>query len=397
MNTRFILMNCGLSSHQADWNWPNVRSPFLRIYYVAEGRATVEIGGKRHPLTPGHLYLIPAYVTHNDNCNGLFTHYYAHVYEDSQFLHGYVDRLAVPFEVVASGLERRLFERLVRINPGKQLVQTDPKEYDNNRNLLRSLTVSKEESTATAIENEGIICILLSRFLSNASAKGDIHDDRIEKALSHIRLNIMENIDIGTVADSLGLSKDYFIRLFQKEVGTTPAHYIVTKKVERAELMLVTEDVPIKNIAYALSFQDNSYFNRVFKKYTGMTPLDYKRQFFSIGEPGRQEGHWQVPGGEGRRRLHPPHQLRGHDPRCDGRDERRGGPSGHEESVGDDRGGCLGLPESHELDARRPRLLQGRRLLGPLPQPGRDAHDHDAGQHRQGAWPGDAARGRVDS
>lgn len=72
------------------------------------------------------------------------------------------------------------------------------------------------------------------------------------------------------------LSKDHFIRLFKQETGSTPLKYIIQKKIEKAQLILVTEDISVKNLAYKLSFEDYSYFNRVFKKTTGITPKEYK-------------------------------------------------------------------------------------------------------------------------
>jgi AraC-like DNA-binding protein len=73
------------------------------------------------------------------------------------------------------------------------------------------------------------------------------------------------------------ISKDHFIRLFKKETGMTPVQYISQKKIEKAQLLLVTEEMPIKEIAFLLSYEDHSYFNRLFKKITGETPQEYRR------------------------------------------------------------------------------------------------------------------------
>ena len=48
-------------------------------------------------------------------------------------------------------------------------------------------------------------------------------------------------------------------------------------KIEKAQLLLVTEEMPIKEIAFQLSYEDHSYFNRLFKKITGETPQEYRR------------------------------------------------------------------------------------------------------------------------
>ena len=56
----------------------------------------------------------------------------------------------------------------------------------------------------------------------------------------------------------------------------TPLKFINQKKIERAQLLLVTQPVSVKNIALALAYEDFSYFNRLFKKTTGFTPKDYR-------------------------------------------------------------------------------------------------------------------------
>ena len=53
----------------------------------------------------------------------------------------------------------------------------------------------------------------------------------------------------------------------------------VQKKIEKAQLMLVTSNMPVKNIASSLAFDNYSYFNRLFKKMTGVTPQEYRSSY----------------------------------------------------------------------------------------------------------------------
>ena len=52
--------------------------------------------------------------------------------------------------------------------------------------------------------------------------------------------------------------------------------YINKKKIESGQLLLLTSDKPVKEIAYTLGFNDHSYFIRLFKKLVGVTPLEYR-------------------------------------------------------------------------------------------------------------------------
>lgn len=116
----------------------------------------------------------------------------------------------------------------------------------------------------------------MSKFIAEATAKIPSLDNRIEKAIKYIRKEIFGNIDIDTLSQMCCMSKDHFIRLFKKEVGVTPINYINHKKIEQAQLMLLTKQSNVKEVAYRLSFSDDAYFSRLFKKITGMTPNKYR-------------------------------------------------------------------------------------------------------------------------
>ena len=57
----------------------------------------------------------------------------------------------------------------------------------------------------------------------------------------------------------------------------TPLQYINQKKIEKAQLMLIISDKSIKDIAYELSFDNISYFYRLFRRLTGIPPSRYKK------------------------------------------------------------------------------------------------------------------------
>ena len=126
--------------------------------------------------------------------------------------------------------------------------------------------------------SRGIVYQLLAPFFRTAHIKSVVTDDRIRKAITYIRNHISDDLCIDKVAETLCVSKNYFIRIFKKETGTTPANFIIQRKIEKAQLLLVTNDLPVKQTSYLVGFEDFSYFNRVFKKITGMTPNEYRRE-----------------------------------------------------------------------------------------------------------------------
>ncbi|MCI7688086.1 MAG: AraC family ligand binding domain-containing protein, partial [Prevotella sp.] len=95
-------LNVGYAQHYGDWNWKNIRSPFARLYLVTEGSASIELPTGTYTLTPGHLYLIPAFTTHSYVCDGFFAHYYIHIYENNPDGQGILADWEFPVEVEAA-------------------------------------------------------------------------------------------------------------------------------------------------------------------------------------------------------------------------------------------------------------------------------------------------------
>lgn len=274
-----LVLNVGLAVHNADWNWKNVNSPFTRLYYVTEGSAQIELPDGIYTLSPKHMYFIPAFTIHTNICKSNFVHYYLHIYEDHYSDNDWLDHWKFPVEIEATDLDLALFKRLCEINPHMTLQKSDPTTYDNNPTLMQNLIKNRQRAFCDKVESRGIVFQLLSRFFKQGQSKIEMEDNRIAKTVLYIRKHLNEAIELKKLAEISCLSKDHFIRLFKKELGTTPLQYINQKKIEKAQLLLITEELAVKEIAFQLAFDDYSYFNRLFKKTTGVTPQEYRRLY----------------------------------------------------------------------------------------------------------------------
>lgn len=274
-----LVLNVGLAVHNADWNWKNVNSPFTRLYYVTEGSAQIELPDGIYTLSPKHMYFIPAFTIHTNICKSNFVHYYLHIYEDHYSDNDWLDHWKFPVEIEATDLDLALFKRLCEINPHMTLQKSDPTTYDNNPTLMQNLIKNRQRAFCDKVESRGIVFQLLSRFFKQGQSKIEMEDNRIAKTVLYIRKHLNEAIELEKLAEISCLSKDHFIRLFKKELGTTPLQYINQKKIEKAQLLLITEELAVKEIAFQLAFDDYSYFNRLFKKITGVTPQEYRRLY----------------------------------------------------------------------------------------------------------------------
>lgn len=260
-----LVLNVGLAIQDADWNWKNVSSPFSRLYYVTEGEAKIQFADGIYTLHPNHLYFIPAFTRHTYICNSRFVHYYLHIYDDHKSDEGWLELWNFPFEIPTGKWELQLFERLCEINPHMSLQKSDPSTYDNNLTLMKSLMKNRQRAFCDKVESRGIVLQLLARLFKQAKSKIETKDNRIVKSVLYIHRHIGETISLNTLAENACLSKDHFIRLFKSEMNMTPLQYINQKKIEKAQLLLITEALSVKEISFRLAFDDYSYFNRLFK------------------------------------------------------------------------------------------------------------------------------------
>lgn len=278
-NPDLILLNVGFSEPNANWNWEDINSPFARIYYVKTGKAKTKINGKEYILEPDYLYFIPPFTLHDDISDGTFSLFYIHFYEKTINKESLFDKYTFPIGIKASPLDLILTERLLNINPERHLHNIDPQLYDNPPTFSHYIAENKKMPLHTVMETQGILLRFVSRFTEFRQIKAIDKDIRINKCLQYIHENTDKYISIGELASIACMSENHFIRLFKREMGCTPLKYINSKKIEKAQLLLLTSDVPIREIALELSMDNISYFNRIFKEYMGKTPGEYKKLF----------------------------------------------------------------------------------------------------------------------
>ena len=100
---------------------------------------------------------------------------------------------------------------------------------------------------------------------------------RIEKVKKYIDEHLNSNLSILILAGQHHISESHFKKWFKEQVGITPMDYIQRRKIERAKNTLSQDRaVSIIDIAFDLNFSSSQYFATVFKKYAGITPLEYR-------------------------------------------------------------------------------------------------------------------------
>lgn len=88
--------------------------------------------------------------------------------------------------------------------------------------------------------------------------------------------NLSENIKLEDLAALAGLSSYHFSRKFKSDLGIAPHAYVLSRRIDRAKSLLNGSRLPLKLVAAECGFTDQSHFSRVFRKFLGVTPNDFR-------------------------------------------------------------------------------------------------------------------------
>lgn len=102
------------------------------------------------------------------------------------------------------------------------------------------------------------------------------YKSEIDLAIDYIQRNYTYKITLNSIASSVNLSPSYLCRTFKSQVGTTITNYINELRMQKAKELLLSNACTVKEISIRVGIDDPLYFSRLFKKYYGLPPSEYK-------------------------------------------------------------------------------------------------------------------------
>lgn len=112
-----------------------------------------------------------------------------------------------------------------------------------------------------------------------AKEKGRRYSARTESVIHYIQIHLHENISLADAAAAAGISPCHLSRAFRAETGQSIVDFIQQERIKAAKNMLIYSDATLAAISQYLAFSTQSYFIKIFKKYEGITPGEYRRQY----------------------------------------------------------------------------------------------------------------------
>ncbi len=110
------------------------------------------------------------------------------------------------------------------------------------------------------------------------SVAGKVPEDDVELAQSFIRSHLSEDLSLEQIAGQIHMSPDYMTKKFKKSCGMTVMEYVIWCRIQLACELLQQTSLPINDVADRVGIPNYTYFTRLFKRCTNMTPSEYRRQ-----------------------------------------------------------------------------------------------------------------------
>ena len=278
------ILNIELFTVGTEWNHQNVSNPYSRLYFITKGFGWIRHHDREFKLSPGNLYLIPCYTTVDMSCPESFTHYYVHFTSRLQTGLDIFSMLECGYQASTSGtlINQRVFDRLLKLNPGKELTEYNATKPIYQQVLQRTLSLDKKKSPGNIFETNAIMRLLFSAFFTNYSHPKVINTlhglKRFENVMEYIQDHIDTPMTIPQLAKIANLNPTYFSNLFSKLVGISPLQYVNKRRIEKSQELLLGTDKSLYEIAHEIGLNDEYYFSRFFKKHVGISPDHYRKQ-----------------------------------------------------------------------------------------------------------------------
>lgn len=147
--------------------------------------------------------------------------------------------------------------------------------------LFAALTSTLNDERDSAEDSLSRVAEMLQAVESRAprkqEAQGGLAPWQIRKVIAHIEANLDVPIRSSELAELARLSPCHFSRVFRSSFGCSPIAYVMRRRMEHAQGLMLSTDAPLSQIALDCGLADQAHFSRLFRRFSGETPRAWRR------------------------------------------------------------------------------------------------------------------------
>ncbi|CAM3339393.1 response regulator [Paenibacillus lupini] len=115
------------------------------------------------------------------------------------------------------------------------------------------------------------------KWFPDKSAKQPTDHPEMNRIIAYIEEHFAEEITLKSLADFIRMDASYVSDLFKKKTGTTLIHYIQNRRIQAAKMLLTETERTVSDIGHSVGFENDNYFIKIFKRWCGVTPNEYRK------------------------------------------------------------------------------------------------------------------------
>lgn len=146
-------------------------------------------------------------------------------------------------------------------------------EYEYLKELYQNLKYYTHEQTSAIME----LALMLTSFILLNDIITIESDSFTESISSYINENLTKDLSVSTLCRRFNISKNYLYSRFHTFFNCTVNDYVNSKRIERAKEILLNTNIPISDVAEECGIYNHTYFCRLFKRKTGISPAAYRK------------------------------------------------------------------------------------------------------------------------
>lgn len=231
-----------------------------KLVFVTKGRGTLTVGSTSYTLEAGDMFALFPKERHE---------YRSDPDDPWEIMWAAFSGKISPDFMNELGLSENDYIRKNIINPSIKKTLTT---------LIHALGDREDTSRLAAIGQFYVLLAYLKQAagLMENTSEGNEPFSCVEQATRFIEQNYYIELDVQTLCDYVNYSRSYLSRVFHKETGFTIPEYINKIRMENAMELLRETPLPLREIATSVGIHDSFYFSKLFKKYTGRTPREFR-------------------------------------------------------------------------------------------------------------------------
>jgi AraC-like DNA-binding protein len=169
---------------------------------------------------------------------------------------------------------------------GEKLTMPEPQVFNNNRlrYLAKCLAAECESPDQyTSLYIDGLTLAMCVDFLRGGDngpgrMRGRLPPRQLRRVTEHIIEHLPETVRLRDLAAITGLSQSQFGRAFKASTGVSPHRWQLNARIAKAQDLLLSNSIPLAEIALLTGFVEQSHFSRVFKSVVGTSPGAWRRE-----------------------------------------------------------------------------------------------------------------------